>query len=405
MNFSSLNIMQFPDIFKALQKADNVEYEDKYKYLFKGFINSGNYCFIISWLQATLCIETFIESISDMQEPQESTILIQNIINDLKLSKNHYIKLTNFVKNWNCWNGFCKLPSIDSNGTLEPQDVTEFHTAIIDSLDPSIQKIVQIRIEKIIQRNPGSLSQNIDVSSMLILNIESGDVRASIAQYFEKETTSLYEMEKKIIKFPKMLCLSLERVKPGGIKFLQTVTIPTWLDLTPYGADFADGSSTYELRSICFHVGDHTENGHWKTLKKVFGHYKLCDDKKIEVLDLDPTAKKKNMLKNFEESILRNASFIIYQETDNEQFDNAQFSLTNRSLMSLHQTQVFMSAKESESFEIVPHLHSERPIEIEKNFSSLCGKLYVRGGEIPPKVINTPTESDWKLFTSFIKAG
>ena len=64
-----------------------------------------------------------------------------------------------------------------------------------------------------------------------------------------------------------------------------------------------------------------------------------------------------------------------------------------------------MNSQETQYYEAVMHTQVQNAIDIAKSFPTLCGKLYIQGGDIPTSVINTPPESDWKLFTSFIKAG
>ena len=48
---------------------------------------------------------------------------------------------------------------------------------------------------------------------------------------------------------------------------------------------------------------------------------------------------------------------------------------------------------------------NQNPFEVGLKFPTQCGKLYVRGCEIPPSVIEMPQESEWKLLTLFILIG
>ena len=47
------------EILRALEHEDNCDYDESMVSLFKGYANPGNYCFIISWMQSTLCNESF----------------------------------------------------------------------------------------------------------------------------------------------------------------------------------------------------------------------------------------------------------------------------------------------------------------------------------------------------------
>ena len=85
-----------------------------------------------------------------------------------------------------------------------------------------------------------------------------------------------------------------------------------------------------------------------------------------------------------------NSAFFVYQGIEENTFDQSYFSLVERAISTLHQTEVIMKDSEKCNYQMVAHKATQNPIEIGLRFPTLCRKLYVRGGEIPPSVIETP---------------
>ena len=396
------------DIIEKLRQIDQKQYSKDLLSQFKGYYNHGNCCFIISWLQAVFCSDVFVDEIkkqNNITMTKTCQLLIQ-ILQTLESPKNKdkNINIKDFINQYNGWMGAYCLPK-DENQILEPQDVSEFHLSVINSLNEQVKAVFLLEIEKNII-NKQRISQNVKIEKelMMILNIGSGSIHKSIQEYFQPEENQGVKISIKVQTYPQVLCLSLGRVQKDFTKNTQVIQIPLFLNLSQYCAEIHNGTPYYELLSICLHIGDEVDDGHWVTLKKILGHWILCDDKKIQLLEQNPKFRG-IALKELEELIMRNASFCVYQSTNEEQHLEAQFSLTHTEIIPLHQNQVIMNCHEMQNYEPVMHTQLQNPIDVEKSFPTLCGKLYIQGGEIPTCVIHTPSESEWKLFTSFIKAG
>ena len=397
------------EILKTIEKLNKREYSEDVICLFKGYKNQNNSCFIISWLQAILSSKMFVDKLKGVRDPFEvTTELMQAIQTDLESKKTtkRTISLTDFINKWKGWDGFRALPC-DSRNSLLQQNVSEFHLAMMNSLDEEIRKISRIQIEETLNHGDGSTSQNFDDAQMINVDVECGSISKSLNTYFSPEeieeigTSLKAEMCKSIRIFPQLLCIAINRNKMGR-KSNQVTMIPMWLDMSKYSNNLFEGTTYYQLQSICCHIGSSVDEGHWITVKRALGHWILCNDRKIEVIEVKY---KDKMLAELEDQILRNASFIIYESTEEKQFE-APFSLTNHDgPIPLHQTQVVMDQKESQEYAITTHGQIELPIDLREMFPNLSGKLYVKGGNIPTSIINTPSETEYKLFTSFIKTG
>ena len=157
------------------------------------------------------------------------------------------------------------------------------------------------------------------------------------------------------------------------------------------------------LRSICYHCGSGISSGHWKTIKNVLNHWVICDDKKIEVLNLNQYSE--DELLSIEDDILRSCSFLVYERCDEQQeMNSVSFSLL-KNHDHLHQKLIIMDSFKASQYELTVHPNVNNPINIKQQFPSLNGKLYISSGEMPSSIIGNPPDPEWKLFTSFIKVG
>ena len=301
--------------------------------------------------------------------------LLSQIIHCLKShkTKDSYVRPTDFVHEWKGWMGFLNLPVF--NGVLEQQDISDFHVAIVSSMGENLKNLFMIKMNKIIQSSIGHFTITKENLPLLPCGVESGSIESGIRQYFAKEKTQNNEtITTTIDAFPKIFCVNANRIIHSQ-KSNQTITIPTWLDLREYSSETYEGCPFYCLRSICYHVGKEIYSGHWMTMKKVLGHWVLCDDRKIEVIGFTLNTQKRSTLMSLEDTIIRNASFFVYESIseDQFQFNGPMFSLTNNVYIPLHQEQVIMSSQETQNYVLVPHTEPVNSINIENNFPSLCG--------------------------------
>jgi hypothetical protein len=65
---------------------------------------------------------------------------------------------------------------------------------------------------------------------------------------------------------PDYLVINLLRFTGGGLKRLDVVVCPRYLDLSPYVSDPVDSTWRYELRGACKHVGAGPSEGHWTSI-------------------------------------------------------------------------------------------------------------------------------------------
>ena len=107
---------------------------------------------------------------------------------------------------------------------------------------------------------------------------------------------------------PKVLAININRIE-NGVKNLQQIKIPLSLNLSKYITEDFDGCPYFQLSSICYHVGKYIDSGHWKTIKKVLNHWIICDNNRIDAIDLINYSD--NELIQIQEEITRNASFLI----------------------------------------------------------------------------------------------
>lgn len=389
-------------ILTALEKLDQTKYTPDCQGYFKGYVNSNHSCFVNSYFQAIFIINEVINSIKNTSDG--ANIIVKEIIDQMESTKaqNNIIRLNHFIKHWSGWINNSMLP-LAENGYLIQQDVHEFHSCVVNSLGENTKEMFIIILEKKLTRgNIQTLSY--DTLTSLIFHIDDGNILNSLNNYFTPEVTedSNYLIENKINKCPQVLTINLNRIE-NGIKNTQQIEIPLSLNLSKYLTENCDGCPIYHLCSICYHIGISCDYGHWKTIKKVFNHWVICDNNKVDVLELNKYSQ--SDLLAIQEEIMRNASFLIYESHENQELNLGSFSLVESTVNILHQTEVLMDSNDASKFELKIHPPSQNPISIQKTFPSLIGNLYIAGGEIPETIIGRPPDPEWILITNFIKVG
>ena len=127
---------------------------------------------------------------------------------------------------------------------------------------------------------------------MLFVNIGKDSLNELVEDYFEIDDGNEATIINQIELFPQVLCILLNKNK-NGVKITQSLKIPNFLDLSKFSSDNYSGTPYYELKSICYHIGNRTDQGHWLTIKKVFGDWVLCDNHKVVLLDMPHSNKRK----------------------------------------------------------------------------------------------------------------
>ena len=302
------------DLLNELSKMDQRNYPGNAISFFKGYQNLQHSCFIISWMQSMFSALFFVQELKKLDsDSNPTTQLLLEILNDLESDKSskRMINLSKFIQKWKGWMGSQYLPKTP-DGYLEPQDVSDFHVAMVDSLDQRLADLYSIEIKKTIQ-SLNSVNSIHEQNPLLFIDIEKGSIQQGIHDYFENDfIDDNILINCKITKLPEIFCIGLKRVIVD-LKSNQTVSIPMFLNLSQYCDDEEEiQCKNFKIKSICYHVGKEISNGHWKTLKLVYDHWVLCDDRSVIILDSNEIPSKIS-LKELENEILQNSAFLTYE--------------------------------------------------------------------------------------------
>ena len=272
---------------------------------FRGFKNPGQLCYSISFFQLFFHCKFVRKYLRKQNIKNHTEILLGKILSDLsEKNDNESIEFTNFIENWNRWDGDQPLPLVQT-------DCSEFYQQIFKSVSLQLQNFFLIDFRS----SRDYLVDGEKVKQCLInIKVKYGNVQFGI-----NHATKYWTEVKKL---PKYLFICINR---SHTTFLTNVVkINSYIDVF---------NSHYKfLGSTVFNGND--QHGHYTSIIKVENNYFYFDDGNVYSLFYTKHCSKytQNLICICNKLLKENSTLLVYEahngEVDTNLFEEIKYEVS-----------------------------------------------------------------------------
>lgn len=252
--------------------------------IFKGISNPNIYCYVISFFQMFFHCPKVIQFFKNETNLNDTEILLNNIIKDIyKKNTNTKVLITDFIANWNHWDGKKHLPA-------EQRDAREF----ADNLFPSLSEELSNLFSFI---KTDYFEIDIPIYKSYILNCLS--TKSDVQENINERIKDCYQIH----SLNDYFLVSLQRnfnVRRKNVKINSFIQI---------------NSQIYKFIGAIVYNGN-SRNGHYTTILKICQHYFYFDDD--DVFSLFPVQNSPSftiiLMQQCEKCLYTNYTLLLYEK-------------------------------------------------------------------------------------------